>query len=113
MRAAFEQAFRRNPPLVVASGHDHDLQVIRGGLPRITNAEFQLVSGAGILGHASVVRDIEGSLFKREAAGFMRLDVTTDGRVRLSVTTVVPEGQREEGESAEVYSLWLTDQGGL
>ncbi|HWB43570.1 MAG TPA: metallophosphoesterase [Gemmatimonadales bacterium] len=113
MRAAFEQAFRRNPPLVVASGHDHDLQVIRGGRPRITNAEFQLVSGAGILGHASVVRDIEGSLFKREAAGFMRLDVTTDGRVRLSVTTVVPEGQREEGESAEVYSLWLTDQGGL
>jgi glyoxylase-like metal-dependent hydrolase (beta-lactamase superfamily II) len=113
MRDAFERAFTRQPPLVVVSGHDHDLQVIRGGRPRITNAEYQLVSGAGILGHASVVRDIEGSLFKREAAGFMRLDVTRDGRVRLSVTTVVPEGARPKGESAEVYSLWLTEEGGV
>lgn len=112
MRSAFERAFRRYPPLVIASGHDHDLEVIRGGAPRVTNAAYQLVSGAGILGHASVVRKIEGSLFAREAAGFMRLDVTRNGRVRLSVTTVVPEGDRPEGESAEVYSLWLTDEGG-
>lgn len=113
MRGAFERAFWRHPPLVVASGHDHDLQVIRGGRSGITWAAYQLVSGAGILGHASVVRDIEGSLFKREAAGFMRLDVTRNGRVRLSVTTVVPEGERPVGESAEVFSLWLTEQGGL
>jgi hypothetical protein len=113
MRLAFERAFAEHPPLVVASGHDHDLQVIRGGTPRITNAGYQLVSGSGILGHASVVRDIEGSLFEREAAGFMRLDITRDGRVRLSVTTVVPEGERPEGESAEVYSLWLTQEGGV
>ncbi len=112
MREAFERAFGRYPPLVIASGHDHDLEVIRGGRPRITNAEYQLVSGAGILGHASVVRDIEGSLFEREAAGFMRLDVTREGRVRLSVTTVVPEGERPKGQSAEVYSLWLTEEGG-
>jgi hypothetical protein len=113
MRSALERAFRKNPPLVIASGHDHDLQVIRGGRSGITWAAYQLVSGAGILGHASVVRDIEGSLFEREAAGFMRLDVTRDGRIRLSVTTVVPEGERPEGESAEVYSLWLTAEGGL
>ena len=113
MRRAFERAFRAQPPLVVASGHDHDLQVIRGGRSGITWAGYQLVSGAGILGHASVVRDIEGSLFMREAAGFMRLDVTTAGRVRLSVTTVVPEGDRPDGTSAEVYSLWLTGEGGL
>jgi hypothetical protein len=113
MRWAFERVFRRYPPLVVASGHDHHLQVIRGGRPDITNAAYQLVSGAGILGHAAVVRDVDGSLFKREAAGFMRLDVTRDGRVRLSVTTVVPQGERPEGESAEVYSLWLTEEGGV
>jgi hypothetical protein len=113
LRWAFERAFRRHPPLVVASGHDHDLQVIRGGRPEVTNAGYQLVSGAGILGHAAVVRDVEGSLFKREAAGFMRLDVTRDGRVRLSVTTVVPKGERPEGESAEVFSLWLTEEGGV
>jgi hypothetical protein len=113
MREAFERAFASFPPLVIASGHDHDLEVIRGGRPRITNAEYQLVSGSGILGHASVVRRVEGSLFEREAAGFMRLDVTRDGRVRLSVTTVVPAGTRPKGESAEVYSLWLAEKGGI
>jgi hypothetical protein len=113
MRRAFEAAFATNPPLVIASGHDHDLQVIRGGRPEVTNAGYQLVSGSGILGHASIVRKIEGSLFERDAAGFMRLDITRNGRVRLAVTTVVEEGKRKEGESAEVFSLWLTEEGGL
>ena len=70
------------------------------------------MSGAGILGHASLVRHIEGTVFAREAAGFMRLDVTRDGRIRLSVTTVVPEGTRQ-GESSEVYSAWLTQEEGV
>ena len=113
MRQAFEDAFKDHPPLAMVSGHDHNLQVIRGGTPRITRAAYQLVSGAGILGHSSLVRNIEGTLFAREAAGFMRLDVTRDGRVRLSVTTVVPEGTRAKGESAEVYSVWLTQEDGL
>jgi hypothetical protein len=59
------------------------------------------------------VRRIDGSLFEREAAGFMRLDFTLSGRVRLSVTTVVKQGERPEGESAEVFSMWLTPEGGL
>jgi hypothetical protein len=113
MVRAFERVFAEYPPLVMASGHDHDLQVIRGGTPEITHARYQLVSGAGILGHASLVRKVKGSLFEREAAGFMRLDFTRDGRVRLSVTTVVPAGKRPEGESAEVFSLWLADEAGL
>jgi len=113
LRSAFERAFYPHPPLVIASGHDHDLQVIRGGRSGITWAGYQLVSGAGILGHSSVVRAIDGTLFHREAAGFMRLDVTRDGRMRLSVTTVVPEGERPIGESAEVYSLWLTEEQGF
>lgn len=108
MARAFERVFAQHPPLVIAAGHDHDLQVIRGGRPEITHAGYQLVSGAGILGHASLVRKVEGSLFEREAAGFMRLDFTRDGRVRLSVTTVVPEGTRPKEESAEVFSIWLS-----
>ena len=87
--------------------------MIRGRRSGITWAAYQVVSGAGILGHASVVRNVDGTLFKREAAGFMRLDVTRGGRVRLSVTTVVGTGERPAGESAEVYSLWLTEEGGL
>ena len=113
MRRELEAVFAKYPPLVMASGHDHHLQVIRGGRPEVTNAGYQLVSGSGILGHASIVRKIEGSLFQREAAGFMRLDFTRDGRVRLSVTTVVEAGTRKDGESAEVFSLWLTGEGGL
>jgi hypothetical protein len=108
MVRAFERVFAKYPPLAVASGHDHDLQVIRGGPPEITRAGYQLVSGAGILGHSGLVRKVKGSLFERDAAGFMRLDFTLDGRVRLSVTTVVPEGTRPAKESAEVFSLWLT-----
>jgi hypothetical protein len=29
------------------------------------------------------------------------------------VITVVPEGERPVGESAEVFSLWLTEEEGL
>ncbi len=108
MARAWERVFARHPPLAIASGHDHDLQVIRGGKPGITHAGYQFVSGAGYLGHSGLVRKIEGSLFERDAAGFMRLDFTHDGRVRLSVTTVVPAGTRPKGESAEVFSLWLS-----
>jgi hypothetical protein len=113
MRRAFEQVFQQYPPLVYASGHDHDLQVFRGGRRKLSSAKYLLVSGAGILGHESLVHRKEGSLFESEAAGFMRLDVTTNGRVRLSVTTVVPEGTRRLGESNEVYSLWLTLENGF
>jgi calcineurin-like phosphoesterase family protein len=108
MARAFEKVFAQHPPLAMASGHDHDLQVIRGGRPEITNARYQFVSGAGYLGHSGLVRKVKGSLFERDAAGFMRLDFTRDGRVRLSVTTVVPNGTRPAGESAEVFSLWLS-----
>jgi len=107
MARALEAVFARYPPLVVASGHDHDLQVIRGGRSDITNAGYQLVSWAGILGHTGLVRKVDGSLFERNAAGFMRLDVTRDGRIRLSVTTVNRKQGRPEGESAEAFSLWL------
>ena len=72
MVRSFERVFAQYPPLVMASGHDHDLQVIRGGKAEITHARYQLVSGAGILGHTGLVRKVEGSLFERDAAGFMR-----------------------------------------
>jgi hypothetical protein len=98
---------------VYVSGHDHHLQVFRGGRRAISNAKYLLISGAGILGHESLVHDKEGSLFHREVAGFMRLDVTDEGRVRLSVTAVKPEEIRQLGESNEVYSLWLTLENGF
>ena len=62
MRRSFEAVFQKYPPLVYAAGHDHNLQVIRGGRPEVSYAKYILVSGAGILGHASLVRHIEGTL---------------------------------------------------
>ena len=100
MRVAFERVFARYPPLVIASGHDHDLQVIRGGRPRITHAGLPAGERRRDSGPRQRGAEVEGSLFKREAAGFMRLDVTRDGRVRLSVTTVVA-GTGRKGESTK------------
>jgi len=97
MRVALESAMREARPLVWASGHDHNLQVIRGA-----SARHLLVSGAGIAGHESRAVRIGGSRFARAAPGFMRLDVLRDGRVQLAVV-VVDRG----GGSSEAFSMWL------
>jgi calcineurin-like phosphoesterase family protein len=96
-----EAAMRDHPPLVWASGHEHNLEVLEGTVPR-----WLLVSGAGIFGH-------QGPAFRRTAmrfgsgdAGFMRLDVLADGRVRLGVLAV-----DREGRSRERFSMWLEGEG--
>jgi hypothetical protein len=60
------------------------------------------VSGAGTLGHESRVAWRETTLFAAEAAGYMRLDVTDDGRVRLSVVVV-----DATGAGREAFGAWL------
>jgi hypothetical protein len=97
MRRAFAQAFAGQPPLIYAAGHEHTLQVIEGG-----PARFQLVSGAGIYRHEGPVTGIPGTLLALQEAGFMRVDVLRDGRVRLGVFTV-----HRSGHSEEIYSRWL------
>src|SRR5262249_5681934 len=97
MRQAFEESFREHPPWIYASGHEHALQVIEG-----TSARYLLVSGAGIFEHESEVRMIEGSHYASSNAGYMRLDVTHDGRARLGVF----EGDKK-GEASEGYAEWL------
>jgi hypothetical protein len=97
MRTAFEAAFDGVPPLVYAAGHDHGLQVLEGGAAR-----YQLISGAGIYGHRSPVSGMPNTRLAMAEAGFMRLDLLTDGRVRLGVITV-----NQAGNPTEVYSTWL------
>jgi hypothetical protein len=98
MIAGLRGVYAAHPPLLGASGHDHNLQVIEGDLPR-----YQLVSGAG-----SKRRAVRGtsdprfnSLFWSERNGYMRLDVYADGRVHLTVTEVT------EGTAQNALSLWL------
>jgi hypothetical protein len=97
MRAAFEGVLRERPPLAWASGHDHNLQVLKGA-----SARHVLVSGAGIFGHTTRAVCTDESRFARSRAGFMRLDVERSGRVRLAVLAV-----DAAGGAAERFAAWL------
>lgn len=97
MIRAFGKAFEGHTPLIYAAGHEHGLQVIEGGPVR-----WQLVSGAGIYEHTGPLVGVPGTLLAASTAGFMRVDVLRDGRVRLGVLTV-----DRSGGAIEVYSRWL------
>lgn len=92
-------AYILNPPLIHAGGHDHDLQVHEGDGVVL---HWALVSGSGIYGHTSGVSWIPTTRFAAEAAGYMRVDVTRQGRARLSVVIV-----DEEGVPREAFGTWL------
>jgi len=97
MVGMFAAAMQDHPPLVWASGHEHNLEVLEG-----TSARWLLVSGAGIYGHEGPAFGRTALRFGSGAAGFMRLEFLADGRVRLGVLTV-----DREGRSRERFSLWL------
>jgi hypothetical protein len=90
MRDALVEAARGRPPLAWAGGHEHVLEVIES--PRWGRV---LVSGAGIYGHVSYTRGVEGSLYSAARPGFMRIDFLRDGRRRLGVIEVAAGGHRE------------------
>lgn len=93
LRASFADA----PMLFYAAGHEHNLQVLRD-----STFGNVLVSGAGYFDHASRTTYLDESRFAAAASGYMRVDVLTDGRVRLGVITV--DGEGDVGES---FSMWL------
>jgi len=97
MIKAFTRAFADVPPALYAAGHDHNLQVIRGGPARL-----MLVSGAGIYGHTSEVVPIQGTLFARDASGYARLDIQRSGPARLAIVQVDRSGRGEEVFSTDV-----------
>jgi hypothetical protein len=97
MVGMFEAAMRDHPPLVWASGHEHNLEVLDG-----TSARWLLVSGAGIYRHEGPTFGRTSLRFGAGDAGFMRIEFLADGRARLGVMTV-----DREGRSRERFSLWL------
>ena len=101
MRHALESGLRDRPPLAFAAGHEHALQVFRGGV-----ADWYLVSGTGVYRHTSRVGCRRASTFAHDEGGFMRLDAAPDGRVRLTVYTTA-----EDGVPVERYRRWLTAPG--
>jgi hypothetical protein len=95
VRDAFAAVLREHPPLAWVSGHEHVLQVIES--PRYGRV---LVSGAGIYGHTTHVKDVEGSRYRSSRSGFMRLELLAGGRRRLAVLEVSKDGSAREAWSA-------------
>ncbi len=67
-------------PALVASGHEHSLQIHVGPL-----GVFHAVSGAGSTGKVDYVRDMSSDLMSLAAPGFMRLDEYAGGTLTLTV----------------------------
>ncbi len=95
MIAQFSGTFSINPPLVYASGHEHVLQVLKGG----QNVQYLLVSGAGSKEKITKVTDGPNTLFAHQHTGFMVLDFLKDQRVLLRVVEPV--------EPETLYYKWL------
>jgi hypothetical protein len=91
MRDALVGAMRDHRPLAFAGGHEHVLQVIES--PQWGRV---LVSGSGIHGHVTWVRDVPGSLYRASRSGFMRIDFLRDGQRRLGVVEVAGDGSSRE-----------------
>jgi hypothetical protein len=87
MIAGIESALAGAAPLLWAAGHEHGLQVLEG-----PTARYVLVSGAGIYGHTKEPTRLRSTLFESGGAGFMRVDVDTDGAARLVVLGLDRQG---------------------
>jgi hypothetical protein len=82
MRDSIRSAFTGRPPLAYVAGHDHTLQVLRGG----RNVNYILVSGAGSPGKTEcAVRMRESYYVTQHRAGFMRVDILKGKGVLLRV----------------------------
>lgn len=98
MRKRLGEAFAKNPPLLYAAGHDHNLQVFKGPY-----AKYSIVSGSGVINHQEAVRYKSNTLYAARKPGFMRFDVDRRGRVRLSVHVINKTGPEEQ------FAIWLTE----
>jgi DNA repair exonuclease SbcCD nuclease subunit len=96
MRQRLSEALASHAPRVIASGHEHTLQVLGDStLPTL------LVSGSGYDGHVERVAWGDDTRFAASIAGFMRLDRLADGRLRLAVL------RPDSAGVVELHSEWL------
>lgn len=101
MRDSIESAFTARPPLIFAAGHEHSLQVLRGG----RSVRYILVSGAGAPTKVScAVRLRESRFTSQHRTGFMRVDVMRGSGVLLRVYRYAGSGS-----GGLAYTRWLED----
>ena len=99
MRDSIETAFTAKPPLVYAAGHEHNMQVLRGG----ATVQYLLVSGAGSDSKVSCGVWLRESYYvAQHRTGFMRLDIMRGKGVFLRVYAF-----RSDGSGGVTFSRWL------
>jgi hypothetical protein len=99
MRDSIEAAMRANPPLINAAGHEHNLQVLKGG----QSTDYILVSGAGSIDKVScAVRLRESYYTSQHRSGFIRIDVLKDSGVLLRVFRYA-----RSGSGGLAFSRWI------
>jgi len=99
MREQIEGIVIKYPNVLVASGHEHALQVLEGPA-----GNYYLVSGAGVWGDVEEsLSEDDDTIFNGRYEGFMILDFYKAGKGKLSVIRVVDEF----GHTKEVYSKWV------
>jgi hypothetical protein len=102
MRHALEAVFTANPPLAIASGHEHTLQILQHSrLP-----SYLIISGHGTLNHTSPVGHDRNTLFAHQHTGYAKIEVLDSGQVRLAVIEPRDGGDKD----GEVFSIWLRDK---
>ena len=86
--ARTEQVFLRNPPLIYAAGHDHNLQIIKSK----GEVGAHIVSGAGAPERVSTVTNLPQSIFAHAAPGFVVVDIGQRNGQSAVVLRVVENG---------------------
>ena len=86
-----KSVMREHPPLMIAAGHDHSLQILDGG----DFAGIEVVSGAGAVERVSTVTHLPETIFAHAAAGFMVLDLGQREGEPVAVLRVVEGNSRE------------------
>jgi len=89
--AATSEVLRRHPPLLIAAGHDHNLQILEAG----EVAGAYVVSGAGSPDRVSTVTDVPSSIFAHAHPGFIVADVGRRDHKDAVVLRVIENGKED------------------
>ena len=100
MNESLASVLSKKRHLAYAAGHEHALEVLED-----ESVGLLLVSGGGYYGHTDKTRWRDETRFTKGVSGYMRLDVSTLGEVRLSVTEV-----NADGVGREIYAMDLKNR---
>jgi hypothetical protein len=75
LRQMLGRVYAKHPPVFLASGHDHSLQIQRSS----PDGPYQLISGAGSRKQLTPSRDVAGQLFRSSRPGLVKVTIDRSG----------------------------------